>query len=151
MVDQFGPLLLPLVPPPRVNLVHCINTGPLTVYHTFLQVSCLSIMLRQDELAFIKAHSTMQTSPVLLKDLRTALASSKKKRKTVVSAGSRGTTLSGAPKASQHPSSLSAGKRKANELVSSGDSTQPANWRPAPGAGCAPLPAFTSVTSEQVA
>ena len=55
----------------------------------------------------------MQHSPALLKELRTALASSKKKRKTVVSAGSRGTTHSGAPKASQHPPSLSAGKRKA--------------------------------------
>jgi len=66
----------------------------------------------------------------------------------VVSSGSRGTTFSGAPKASQNPSSLSAGKLKANELVSSGGLTQPANRRPAPGAGCAPLPAFTSVTGE---
>ena len=107
-------------------------------------------MLRQDELAFIKALSTMQPSPALLKELKTALATSKKKRKTVVTAGSRGTTLSGAPKASQHPS-LSAGKRKANELVSSSGSTQPANRRPAPGAGCTPLPAFTSVTGEQAA
>jgi len=66
-----------------------------------------------------------------------------------VSAGSRGTTLSGAPKASQHSPILNAGKRKANELVSSGSSTQPTNRRPIPGAGCAPLPAFTSVTGEQ--
>jgi len=69
----------------------------------------------------------------------------------VVSARSRGTTLRGTLKGSQHPSSLSAGKRKANELVSSSGSTQPANRRPAPGAGCAPLPAFTSVTGEQAA
>jgi histone H3/H4 len=41
-------------------------------------------MLRQDELAFIKALSTMQPSPALLKELRTALATSKKKRKSVV-------------------------------------------------------------------
>ena len=100
-------------------------------------------MLRQDELAFIKALSTRQPSPALLKELRTAFASSKKKRKTVVSAGSRGTMLSGTPKASQHPSNLSAGKREANDLVSSGGSTQHANRRPVPGAGCAPLPAFT--------
>ena len=77
-------------------------------------------MLRQEELAFIKAISTIQPSPALLKEIRTALALSKKKRKTVVSAGNRGTTLSGAPQASQHPPSLKAGKRKANELVSSG-------------------------------
>jgi hypothetical protein len=69
----------------------------------------------------------------------------------VVSAGIRGTTMSGAPKASQHPPNLSTGKRKANELVRSGGSTQTANRRPAPGAGCAPLSAFTSVTGEQVA
>jgi len=44
---------------------------------SFLQVPCLSIMLRQEELAFIKAISTLQPSPALLKELRTALASSK--------------------------------------------------------------------------
>ena len=93
----------------------------------------------------------MQPSLALLKELRTALALSKKKRKTVVSAGSHGTTLSGAPQASQHPPSLKAGKRKANELVSSGGSTEPANRCPALGTGCAPLPAFTSVTGEQAA
>jgi hypothetical protein len=117
---------------------------------SLLQVPCLSIMLRQEELAFIKAPSTMQPSPALLKEIWTALASSKKKRKTAVSAGSRGTTLSGAPKAFQHPPSLSAGKRKANELVSSDGSTQTAKRRrPRAGAACAPLPVFTSVTSEQ--
>jgi len=46
---------------------------------------------------------------------------------------------------------LNAGKREANGLVDSGDSTEPANRRPAPGAGSAPLPAFTSVTGEQAA
>ena len=69
----------------------------------------------------------------------------------MVAAGSRGTTLSRRPKASQRPPSLNAGKRKANELVNSGGSTEPANRRPAPGAGSAPLPAFTSVTGEQAA
>jgi hypothetical protein len=74
-----------------------------------------------------------------------------KKRKSVVSAGSRSTTLGGGPKASQRPPNLNVGKRKANELVNSGDSTQPANRRPAPGAGSAPLRAFTSATGEQAA
>jgi hypothetical protein len=118
---------------------------------SFLQVPCLSIMLRQVELAFINALSTMQPPPALLKELRTALASSNKKRKSVVSAGSRRTTLIGAPKASQHLSSLSAGNNKANELVSSSGSTQTANRRPAPGAECALVTAFTSVTGEQAA
>jgi hypothetical protein len=74
-------------------------------------------MQRQEELAFIKTLSTLQISLALLKELRTALASSKKK-KTLGSAGSRGTTL--------RPSSLNTGKRKANELVSSGGTTEPA-------------------------
>ena len=69
----------------------------------------------------------------------------------MVSAGSSGTTLSGGPKASQRPPSLNAGKRKANEPVNSGGSTEPAHKCPALGAGYAPLPAFTSVTDEQAA
>ena len=93
----------------------------------------------------------MLPSLALLKELRTTLALSKTKRKTVVSAWSRGTTLSGAPNAFQHPPSLNAGKREANELVSSGGSTEPANRRPAPDAEFAPLPAFTSVTGEEAA
>jgi hypothetical protein len=107
-------------------------------------------MLRQEELAFIKAVSTMQLSPAILKELRTALATSKKKRKTVVS-GSHGTTLGGGPKSFLRPPSLNASKRKANEHANSGGSTEPANRRPAPGAGPVPLPAFTSVTGEQAA
>jgi hypothetical protein len=94
-------------------------------------------MLRQDELAFIKAISSLQVSPALLRELRLALAS-RKKRKTAVSAGSRSTAHGGGPKAS----SQLAGKRKANELISSGDSMEPANRRPAPGTLSAPLPAF---------
>jgi hypothetical protein len=46
---------------------------------------------------------------------------------------------------------LSAGKREANELVSSGGSIQTVSRRPAPSAGCAPLPAFTLVTGQQAA
>jgi len=68
-----------------------------------------------------------------------------------VYAGSRDTTLSDGPKASQRPSSLNADKRKAKELVKSGGSTEPANRSPAPSAGSAPLPAFASVTGEQAA
>ena len=120
-------------------------------YLSFLQVSCLSIILRQKDLAFIKAISTLQPSPALLRELRTALALSKKKRKMVVSAGSHGTTLSGGHKASQDYPSLNAGKRKAIELVNLGGSTEYAKSRPAPGAGSAPLPAFTSFTKEQAA
>ena len=98
---------------------------------------CRSIMLRQEELAFVKAISTMQLSPAMLKN---GFVSAKE--------------ASGACRDSQHhickwsqsPQSLPsllAGKRKANELVILGDSSEPANRRPATGAGSAPLPAVT--------
>jgi hypothetical protein len=70
---------------------------------------------------------------------------SRRKRKPAVPAGSR-STGSGA-KAPQRSSSQLAGKRKANELARSGDSTEPANRRPGPGAGFAALPAISSVAS----
>jgi hypothetical protein len=47
-------------------------------------------MLRQEELVFIKTISMLQFSATLLKEMRRAL-SSRKKNKTVVSAGSRST------------------------------------------------------------
>jgi len=57
-------------------------------------------MLRQEELAFIKAISTLQLFTALLKELRMAL-SSRRKKKPVVSAGSRGTAPGGEFNASQ--------------------------------------------------
>jgi hypothetical protein len=107
-------------------------------------------MLRQEELAFLKAISTIQPTQALLKDLRTAL-STRRKKKTVVSTGSHGTTLSGGPKASQRSPALNRDKHKANWLVNPGDSTEPAKRCPAPGAGSAPPPALTSVPGEQAA
>jgi isopentenyl diphosphate isomerase/L-lactate dehydrogenase-like FMN-dependent dehydrogenase len=47
-------------------------------------------MLRQEELAFVKAFSTPQLSPSILKELRMAL--SRRKKKPVVTAGIRSTT-----------------------------------------------------------
>ena len=54
-------------------------------------------------------------------------------------------------KAAQWPFSSLAGKRKANELVSSGDSLESANRCPTPGAESAPLPANSTVTGEKAA
>jgi hypothetical protein len=85
----------------------------------------------------------LQLFPVFLKELRIAFSS--RKKKTVVSAASHSTSLGDGPKASQRPPSQHAGKRKANDLASSGNSTKPTNKRPAPGAGSGPLPAFSSV------
>jgi len=93
-------------------------------------------MLRQDELAFIKALSTLQ------KKLATA-----RKKVPTVSAGRRITTTGSGSRVSQQL----AGKRKTNELASSGDSSEPANRRQATGAGSMPVPATTIVTGEQAA
>jgi len=56
-------------------------------------------MLRQDVLAFIKAISTFQISPTLLKALRLAMA--QRKKKPAVPAGRRSTTFGSGTRASQ--------------------------------------------------
>jgi len=81
----------------------------------------------------------MQLSPAILKELRMAL--SRRKKMPVVPVGMRSTISKSGARA---PQRLLAGKRKANELASSGDSSQPAIRRPAPDAGSAPLPANSS-------
>jgi len=104
-------------------------------------------MLRQEELAFVKAISAMQLSPAILKELRMAL--SRRKKMSIVPVGIRSNTSTSGATATQR---LLAGKRKANELASSGDSSEPAIRRPTPDAGSAPLPANSSeVTGEHAA
>jgi hypothetical protein len=56
-------------------------------------------MLRQEELAFLKAMSTLQLSPVILRELK--LAVSRQKKKPAVLTGSRGTTSGGGARAPQ--------------------------------------------------
>jgi hypothetical protein len=102
--------------------------------------SCRSIMLKQEELAFLKAMSTLQLSYVILRELKLAMS---RRNKPAVLVGNRGTT-SGLARATQRSSGQLAGNRKANELASSGDSSEPANRHPAPGAVSAPLPASSS-------
>jgi hypothetical protein len=104
-------------------------------------------MLRQEEYAFINPISMLQFSTALLRKPRMFL-SSRKKKKTVVSSGNRITAPGGGLRVSQRPSSQHASKRKTNALAKSGDSMNPANRRPAPGAGSTPLPAISSVTGE---
>jgi len=92
----------------------------------------------------------MQLSTAILKELRMSL--SRRKKMPVVPAGIRSTTSASGARAPQRLPSLLAGKRKANELASSGDWSEPAIRRPAPDAGCAPLPAKSSaVTGEHAA
>ena len=109
------------------------------------ECSCRSIMLRQDELAFMKAICTLQVSPALLKELRLAMA--RRKKKQAVPSGRCSTTSGSGTRASQQL----AGKRKASELASSGESMEPANRLAAPGAVSVPLPATSTVTVEQAA
>ena len=104
-------------------------------------------MLKQEELAFIKAVSTLQVTPALLRELRTALST---RNRTVVPARFRGRAPGGGPRTSQRPPSRQAGKRKANELANSGDSMEPAIRRPAPDAGSTPIPTKPP-TGEQAA
>ena len=59
-------------------------------------------------------------------------------------AGSRGITSGGGARAPERPSGQLMGKHKANKLASSGESFEPANRRPAPSNGSAPLPASAS-------
>ena len=108
--------------------------------------SCRSIMLRQEELAFIKAIFSLQLSPALVREPRMGLF--RRKKRSVVLAWSRGTTSGGGAEASQQQSRQLACKRKANELASLGDSSEAANRCPTPCARSAPLAATSSVTGE---
>ena len=69
--------------------------------------SCRSVMLRQEELAFFKAISTLQLSPAILKELRMAL--SRRKKKSAPPAGSRSTAPGEGPEpGNDHQDSLRA-------------------------------------------
>jgi hypothetical protein len=57
-------------------------------------------MLRQEDLAFLKAMSTLQLSPVILRELK--LAMSRRKKKPALLFGSRGTTLVGPEPPNDH-------------------------------------------------
>ena len=70
-----------------------------------------------------------------------------RRKNPAVPTGRRSTTTRSGATVSQQL----AGKRKANELACSSESMEPANRRPAPGAGSAPLLANSSVTGEQAA
>ena len=87
------------------------------------------VMLKQEELAFLKAISTLDFSPALLRELRKAGAAKKRtkavapsKAKTFcVALIKRRPTISGTgseAQSSRKPSQHIAGKRKAEELLS---------------------------------
>ena len=95
----------------------------------------LRAMLRQEELAFIKAVGSMELSPVLLRELRKAMTVAKKKALLA-------TTPNASASALVHPGGLrkpldsvqsNVCKRKADELSNQDCMTEPASRRPAPG------------------
>jgi len=105
--------------------------------------ACRSIMQRQDDLVFLKAIPFFQVSPATLNELRLA----RKKRRPTMTSGRRISPYGSRASAFQQL----AGKRKASELASLGDSTEFANRRPAPGTESSPLPATETATGEQAA
>jgi len=92
-------------------------------------------MLRQEELAFIKALSNVEVFPLFLRELKKAVAAGKKKalaaHKANASAGERPSGV-GEACTSRDPLLLSAPKRKAEELSGSDCPSEPASRRPAP-------------------
>jgi hypothetical protein len=76
---------------------------------------------------------------------RSALVATNK-MKTAVAAGNRNSARGGGQKAS----SQLVGKRKANELLSLGDSMEPANRHPAPDTGSARQPALLPVRANRL-
>jgi hypothetical protein len=108
-------------------------------------------MLKQEELAFMKAISTLQLSPALLRELRKAKAASKS-RKALASGRAKpsGEALDEV-QSSHKPLQQPAGKRKAAELSTSDGVSEPAARRPAPSAlameGSAALSAADELTA----
>ena len=80
-----------------------------------------------------------------MRELRLAMV--KKKKRPAVPAGRRSTPSGSRTTASQQL----AGKREASELASLGNFMEPANRRPAPGAGSLPVPTIATATGEQAA
>ena len=101
-------------------------------------------MLRQEELAFIKALSKVETSPLLLRELKKAVTAGKKK----ALAARKANASVGEARTSRDPLLLSAPKRKAEELSGSDYLSEPAS-RPAPQHQL--LPATATATGEQAA
>jgi hypothetical protein len=91
-------------------------------------------MLKQEELAFMTAISTLQLSPVLLRELRRAVAASKRRKVLAPRKAKPSGEVVDEVQSSHKPLQLSAGKRKAAELSTTGGVSQPASRRPAPSA-----------------
>jgi hypothetical protein len=89
-------------------------------------------MLKQEELAFMKAISTLQLSPALLRELRSAMAASKRRKALAPGKAKPSGEVVDEVQSSHKPLQLPAGKRKATELSTSDGVSEPAARRPAP-------------------
>jgi hypothetical protein len=103
-------------------------------------------MLKQKDLALLKALSTMKASPALLQELKKARAAQRRKKALAVARRASSHRESGSTALpSPHLPKQSVGTRKAIELTSTGSSMETATRRPAPrplsGVGSAPFPA----------
>jgi len=89
-------------------------------------------MLRQEELAFIKAMGSMELSPVLLRELRRAMAAAKKKVPAATTSSARASALvhsggaGGEARTSLDSVQPNVFKRKAEELSNPDCTTEPA-------------------------
>jgi hypothetical protein len=91
-------------------------------------------MLKQEELAFMKAICTLQLSQVLLRELRSAVAASKRRKTLPPGKAKPSGEVVDEVQSSLKPLHLPAGKRKAAELSTSDSVSEPAARRPAPSA-----------------
>ena len=106
--------------------------------------AALGLMLMQEEIAFLKAISSVELSPAVLRELRKAIATKKRTKAAACSKAKtsrvalikRHATTSGAESeahsSSRKASKPIAGKRKAEELLNPNGMTVPANRRPTP-------------------
>jgi hypothetical protein len=76
-------------------------------------------MLKQEELAFMKAISTLQFSPALLRELKRALAASKRRKAFAPGKAKPSGEVVDEFQSSHKPLQLPAGKRKSAELSTS--------------------------------
>jgi hypothetical protein len=108
-------------------------------------------VLKQEELAFMKFISTLQLSPALLRELRKAMAASKKRRALASSKVKPSGEAVDEVQSSHKPLQQPAGKRKAAELSTSDGVSEPAARRPVPNAlaveGSAALSAADELTA----
>jgi hypothetical protein len=91
-------------------------------------------MLKQEELAFMKAISTLQLSPALLRELRRTMAASKRRKALAPGKAKPSGEVVDEVQSSHKPLQLPAGKKKATKLSTSDGVSEPAARCPAPSA-----------------